>query len=201
MISRTSQNAALQESFASKLACAMAQSLFNPEVDRMVSIRHAHDDMDEDEFIANMPDEMVQTTPKRPWEAPELALADTMTEAEICAATSAGSDPLAQSSDTGGRTLRKGDPSPSLIATAFGLAKLVDSEDHLQDLFRPGRVTHFACPAGSFIEALEEILPKVIRHLQDQLPSGGTVDLHYHVKEEDGDRRLKGRHRSRDFMD
>ncbi|MEB8389260.1 AAA family ATPase [Rhodobacteraceae bacterium KMM 6894] len=201
MTNKSPRNPTLKECFASKLSCTMAQSLFDHEWDGMVDIRPAITEPDDDEFIANMPDDMLQSVAKRSWEAPEACLADTMTEAEIGAALRSNRDPWAQSSVRGGRALLKGDPPPSLIAAAFALGKLVDSEDHLQDLFRPGHVTHFVCPAGSFIKALDEILPKMIRHWKNQLSPAGTADLHSYVQDDDGGKHLKSRHRTRDFVD
>lgn len=190
-----------QTDFATDLAGAMARSLFNTVWDGIVKLSRAPADPDDEDFVANLPDDMIQSAAKRSWEQPETPLADTMTEAEIAALISAGDDPWAQSSSGQGRALLKGDPPPSLIAAALTLAQLVGSEEHLQDLFCPGNVTNFVCPTGSFLWALAQILPNVIEHWKGYMTAKGTADLHWYVQDGDDGSVLKSRERRRGLQD
>lgn len=179
----------------------MAQSLFESKWDGLVEIRTALSEPDDDDFIEDMPDEMLQPITRRSWEAPETSLAHAMTEARIMTEIRAGRDPWSQSSELSGRALRKGDPPPSLIVTALALAQLVDSKDHLQDLFRPGRVTHFVCSAESFLCALDQILPGMTRHWEKYLPSAEKAELHSYVQYDQETRRSKSLPRNRSMVD
>lgn len=194
-------NPAPQASFVSEIARTMAQSLFDTEWNGIVNTRHAPTVPDDDDFLADQPDEVGQPALKRSWEAPETPLADAMTDAETVAAIAAGSDPWAQSAEGRGRVLLNGDPAPSLIASAVALAPLVDSEEHLQDLFRPGRVTNVVCLADSFLWALDQILPYIIKHWKDYLPSTEQATLHFYVQDDEDARRPKSRGRNRGMMD
>lgn len=201
MTNRTAPNHAPRTDFASDIACAMARSLFKTAWDGIVKVHCAPADPDDEDFIASLPDEMFQPVGKRSWERPEMPLADTMTEAEIVAVIGAGHDPWAQSCKARGRTLRKDDPPPSLIAATLTLAPLVDSEDHLQALFGPGCVTNFACPTGLFVGALDQILPNAIEHWKGYLTAGGKADLHYYVQSGDDGSTLIGQQRKRGMLD
>jgi hypothetical protein len=155
------------------------------------------DDEDEDDdIIANMPDDVVRSPSKRSWEAPETPLANTMTEAEIAAAISSGCDPWAQSRTGQGRILYKGDPPASLIATALGVSVIVDSDDHLHDLFAPGHVTNLICPAP-YLWGLARILLVAAKQWKSHLSSPKTADLHRYVQDEDETGRPKSRMRKR----
>ena len=201
MTNRPAPNSGPQADFAADLAYAMARSLFDTKWDGTVNIRHAHTEPDDEDFIANLPDEMVQTAAKRSWEAPETPLAGSMDAAEIMAAIGIGRDPWAQSSEVRGRVLLKGDPPPSLIATALALGQLMDSEDHLKGLFGPGSVTNLVCAAGSALWPLDQILPNMIRHWEEYLPSAGRTDLHCYVQDNEGESALQFSQRRRDMLD
>ncbi|MEI4264320.1 hypothetical protein, partial [Roseovarius sp. D0-M9] len=92
MTNKPSPASAPRPGFASELASKMAQSLFESKWDGLVEIRHALSEPGDDDFIEDLPDEMLQTVAKRSWEAPETSLAHAMTEAEIMAEIRAGRD-------------------------------------------------------------------------------------------------------------
>lgn len=187
-----------QPDFTLELARATARGLFDTEWNGFIAVEHEPDD-DEDEdddFIANLPEDVVRPSSKRSWEEPKTPLARTMTEPEIVATISSGCDPWAQPAIIKGRMLCKGDPPPSLIATALGLGRLFDSDDHLHDLFVPGHVTHLICPAP-FLWGLAQILPGAFKEWQSLLPSPKTADLHRYVQDEEETGRRKSRMRKR----
>jgi AAA+ superfamily predicted ATPase len=186
----------LQSDFALELARSTARGVFETEWNGFVALEHEPDDdeYEDDDVIANMPDDVVRPSSKRSWDAPEVPLADAMTEAEIATAISSGCDPWAQSGTGQGRVLRKGDPPPSLIATALGLGGLFDSDDHLHDLFFPGHVTNLICPAP-FLWGLAQILPGAVQQWKSHLSSPKTADLHRYVQDEEDAGRPKSRMR------
>jgi hypothetical protein len=189
----TSRGLKEQPDFALRLARSTAQSLFETEWNGVVAVEFEADDEEgegeDDEIIASLPDDVVRPAPARSWQAPETPLADTMSEMEIAAAILESHDPWAQSTPEYGRALRKGDPAASMIATAFGLSALVSSQDHLDDLFAPGRVTNFIIP-GPYLWCVSQTLPKAVRHWKGHVATSEDAILHRYVQdnEESGGR-------------
>lgn len=168
----------LVENFALDLARATARSLFKTSWYGVHEIREDPEEPDEADFVASLPEDLLQPASKPSWEAPETPMANSMSAAEIAAEISAGRDPLAQSCGGEDRVLRRGNPPPSLIAAAFAAARLVDSEEHLHDLFSPGNVTHLICPSVPLLCMLEQILPNFVAHWQGLLSSQEAANLH-----------------------
>jgi cell division protease FtsH len=201
MTNNTAQNSASQSQFAVHLARAMVRRLFRAEWDGFVEVHHAPAEPDDEDFIATLPDDMASPVSKCLRKAAETRLPDSADESSIAASVGGGDDARTQSSEARERALRKGDPPPSLIAAVLTLAGLVDSEDHLQDLFRPGHVTNLVCPDGAFLWALDQVLPNMIKCWKEYLPSENAVDLQFHVQDDDDDRRLRGRPHERGMAD
>lgn len=168
----------LAENFALDLARATARYLFKTNWYGVHEIREAPEEPDEADFVASLPEDLLQPASKPAWQVPEAPMASSMSAAEITAKINVGRDPWAQSSDAEGRVLRRGNPPPSLIAAAFAVAKIVDSENHLHDLFCPGNVTHLTCPSVPLLFGLEQILPHVTGYWLDCLPSQEVACLH-----------------------
>jgi len=165
--------------FALDLGRATARSLFNTSWYGVHEIREDPEEPDEADFVASLPEDLLQLASKPSWEAPETPMANSMSDLDIATAIRAGRDPWAQHSEAEGRVLRRGNPPPSLIAAAFAAARIVDSEEHLRDLFCPGNVTHLICPSASLLFGLEQILPHVTAYWQGLLSSQEAANLHF----------------------
>ncbi|WP_375553870.1 hypothetical protein [Roseovarius mucosus] len=165
--------------FALDLARATARSLFNTSWYGAHEIPKDPEEPDEADFVASLPEDLLQPASKPSWEAPETPMANSMSDFDIATAIRAGRDPWAKHSEAEGRVLRRGNPPPSLIAAAFAVAKIVDREDHLRDLFLPGHVTHVRCHSVALLCTLEQILPNVVAHWQGLLSSQEAENLHF----------------------
>lgn len=163
--------------FAAALASTTARSLFNAIWNGTIEIRHDYDEPDDPDFDAGVL--IDEPSPSRPLSevGRQPPMADSLGAAEIAAFIRDGVDPWARSSPDEGGAWRRGNPPPSLIVSAFAMAQIVDSEDHLQALFRPGQITHFCCHSLAFLHLMEQILPNVISFWRGLLPSSDTAQL------------------------
>lgn len=166
------------QDFAMDLARSTARSLFNAAWYGVHEIRETPEEPDEADFVASLPDDLLQPAARPSWEAPETPMANSMSAAEIEAEISAGLDPWAQHSEAEGRVLRRSNPPPSVISAAFAAARIVDSEEHLRDLFLSGQVTHVRCHSVALLCMLEQIMPNVVAHWQGLLSSQEAANLH-----------------------
>ncbi|MDD9725957.1 AAA family ATPase [Roseovarius sp. SK2] len=181
--------------FAERLARSTVLCLFETEWLGFVSVDHAPDpdefeDDDDPEFLANLPDDVTVPAAKRSWESPKAPLAQAMTEAEITACISNGCDPWAQSSLAEGRMQQKDDPPASIITAALGLSMLVDSNEHLHELFAPGSVTNFVCPK-QFLWQMKQILERAEKRWKEHLRNPKGAELRHFVQDEDDKRGLR----------
>ncbi|MGQ3489384.1 AAA family ATPase [Roseovarius pacificus] len=192
-----------QPDFALELARSTARCLFATEWNGFVEVRYSPDQVDDedDDFVENLPDDVVQPKANRSWVDPETPLAESMTSAEIAAAIGSDCDPFAQSSHAPVKIRHEDDPPPSLVATALAAAQLVDTEAHLHSLFRPGQVTNFTCPVGPFLWGLDQTLPNLIAHWKTRLSSCDAVDLHRIVDDADDGVTRRNRGRKRSMLD
>lgn len=115
--------------FALDLARATARSLFNTSWYGAHEIPEDPEEPDEADFVASLPEDLLQPASKPSWEAPETPMANSMSDFDIATAIRAGQDPLAQHSEAEGRVLRRGNPPPSLIAAAFAAAQIVSTAE------------------------------------------------------------------------
>lgn len=201
MSNKPLSNPVLAQDFALNLARSTARTLFDKSWYGVHEIREAPEEPDEADFVASLPEDLLQPASKPAWQVPEAPMANSMSAAEIAAEISAGRDPLAQSCGAEGQVLRRGNPPPSLIAAAFAVVKIVDSEDHLHDLFSPGNVTHLICPSAPLLFVLEQILPHLTAYWLDCLPSQKVACLHRIFGGEDDGLARKTALRKRSLLD
>ncbi|WP_057795687.1 AAA family ATPase [Roseovarius atlanticus] len=181
--------------FAERLARSTVLSLFETEWLGFVTVDHSPDpdefeDDEDPEFIANLPDDVTEAAAKRSWEHPKTPLAQSMTEGEIAEAIGNGCDPWAQSSLAEGRMQQKDDPPASIISAALGLSMLVDSDEHLHELFAPGSVTNFVCPK-QFLWQMKQILERAEKRWKSHLRDPENAELRHFVQDEDDKRGLR----------
>tara|TARA_R100000935_G_C2840039_1_gene170445 strand:- start:91 stop:2319 length:2229 start_codon:yes stop_codon:yes gene_type:complete len=163
--------------FASALASATARRLFDAIWNGTIEIRHDYDEPDDPDFDSNLPADVSSPACKLPEAVPRTPMAESMEAAEIAASIRDGVDPWAQSSPDEGSSWRRGNPTPSLIVSAFAMAQIVESEEQLKALFRSGQITHFCCHSLAFLHVMEQILPNVISYWRRLLPTSDTEPL------------------------
>ncbi|MFG6547023.1 AAA family ATPase [Sulfitobacter sp. 1A13730] len=108
--------------------------------------------------------------------------AETMTSAEIERCFAAGDDPWA-CTDLEGSPLWEINPRPAAVLGTILMCAMVEDEQVLAKIFRPGCITLMLCPSGQMRSQLESVASEVLSHWQGRPPCPSSQQAAHHVYE------------------
>ncbi|WP_435988270.1 AAA family ATPase [Sulfitobacter sp. SH24] len=108
--------------------------------------------------------------------------AETMTAAEIERCFAAGDDPWA-CADLEVSPLWEINPRPAAVLGTILMCAMVEDEQALAKIFRPGCITLMLCPSGQMRSQLESVATEVLSHWQGRPPCPSSQQAAHHVYE------------------
>lgn len=108
--------------------------------------------------------------------------AETMTAAEIERCFAAGDDPWA-CADLEVSPLWEINPRPAAVLGTILMCAMVEDEQALAKIFRPGCITLILCPSGQMRSQLESVATEVLSHWQGRPPCPSSQQAAHHVYE------------------
>lgn len=108
--------------------------------------------------------------------------AETMTAVEIERCFAAGDDPWA-CADLEVSPLWEINPRPAAVLGTILMCAMVEDEQALAKIFRPGCITLMLCPSGQMCSQLESVASEVLSHWQGRPPCPSRQQAAHHVYE------------------